>query len=96
MTYLYLVSRVSIIFLIPVIKGFTFPVNGILMGEMNWRATFFGMCLANLACFAALRFGAASIGQLWIAWTAYYLAQGVMGLGLRGIWTGTGDNLKNG
>jgi hypothetical protein len=66
------------------------------MGEMNWRATFFGMCLANVACFVALRFGTACIGQLWIAWTAYYLAQGVMGLVLRGIWKGTGDKLKNG
>lgn len=83
--------RNSFSFTCPVAKGFAFPINGLLMGGMDWQVAMWSMCFANLSCFVALQcITESSVRGLWMAWTAYYLAQGLAGL-LRyrsrtGIW----------
>jgi hypothetical protein len=65
-----------------VVKGVCFPVNGMLMGELNWSAAFAGMCFANVACFLALQQQSEvpTMRRLWTAWTFYYLAQSLVGV----------------
>ena len=75
---------------IAVAKGFAFPVNGIIMGGMDWGVAMWSMIFANLACFVSLALVEHSSRGLWMAWSAYYLAQAFSGL-LRyksktGIW----------
>jgi hypothetical protein len=56
-------------------------MNGIVLGNKDWAVSFWSMCFANVICFSCLRFfKRQSIHGLWIAWTAYYLAQGLAGL----------------
>ena len=65
--------------LITVIKGFSFPMNGIIMGGMDWSAAMFSMCASNVACFLTMRFiREESAKVLWLAWVASYAAQGVV------------------
>ena len=65
--------------LFAVAKGFAFPINGIIMGGMDWGVAMWSMCFANLACFVALRCVEPSARGLWLAWGAYYVAQGLLG-----------------
>lgn len=67
-------------------KGFAFPVNGIIMGGMDWKIAMWSMCFANAACWSTLKLLSLSVASkiisvqgLWIAWAAYYLVQGLVG-----------------
>ena len=60
-------------------KGFAFPINGIIMGGMDWGAAMWSMCIANAACFVSLQVVQPSSRGLWMAWSAYYVAQGLSG-----------------
>ena len=83
---LFLVAQVA--------KGFAFPMNGIIMGGMDWSTSMWGMCFANLSCFVSLRFFGQSIQGLWVAWAAYYLAQGLIGFLRYKSGTGVWKRLK--
>ena len=49
------------------------------MGGMDWGAAMWSMCIANAACFASLQVVEPSSRGLWMAWSAYYMAQGLSG-----------------
>jgi Na+-driven multidrug efflux pump len=73
---------INVLTLVDVVaKGFAFPMNGVVMGRKEWGISFWSMCFANVMCFTSLRcFGRQRVQGLWLAWTAYYLAQGFAGL----------------
>ena len=69
-----------------VLKGLAYPVNGIIMGGLDWFFTMGVMWLANFSCVGLLRyFGAASggtvsLGQIWWALAVFMGTQVVAGI----------------
>jgi putative MATE family efflux protein len=73
-----------------VLKGFAYPVNGIIMGGLDWFFTMLVMWLANFACVGLIRVfaaqqvaglsGAVSLGQIWWALAVFMGTQVVAGL----------------
>lgn len=61
-----------------VVKGFSLPMNGIIMGGMDWSAAMWSMCASNVACFLVLKLKEESAKMLWMAWVASYAAQGLV------------------
>lgn len=55
-----------------ILKGLAYPVNGVIMGGLDWMFSVVAMWLGNLGCFAVLAycsqvFGAVSLHQVWWA-----------------------------
>jgi putative MATE family efflux protein len=71
-----------------VLKGFAYPVNGIIMGGLDWVFTMLVMWLANFACVGLIRgfaqqgggLGVVSLGQIWWALAAFMGTQVVAGI----------------
>mmetsp|Transcript_20585 Transcript_20585/g.28654 ORF Transcript_20585/g.28654 Transcript_20585/m.28654 type:complete len:115 (+) Transcript_20585:2-346(+) len=69
-----------------VVKGIAFPVNGIVMGSMDWKFSMLSMFFANAICFGTLRYPllgsatASSVGRIWTAWTTFMASQAIFGL----------------
>jgi putative MATE family efflux protein len=73
-----------------VLKGFAYPVNGIIMGGLDWFFTMLVMWLANFACVGLIRgfaqqglagAGASvTLGQIWWALAVFMGTQVVAGL----------------
>jgi len=77
-----------------VLKGLAYPVNGIIMGGLDWKFTMAAMWLANVVCVGMIQFwanaNAISLGKIWWALAAFMGTQVVTGV-LRfqsktGIW----------
>lgn len=77
------------------VKGFSFPINGVMLGGMDWRFTMIITWLANAMCFVTLKVGSPGVSRIWLAWTAFYGMQAVCGF-LRyakrgGVWKKLGE-----
>ncbi|KAL9186308.1 hypothetical protein ACHAXT_005546 [Thalassiosira profunda] len=66
-----------------VLKGLAYPVNGIIMGGLDWKFTMAQMWLANLVCVGMVKAwassGAVTLGQIWWALAAFMGTQVVTG-----------------
>lgn len=66
--------------------GLCYPVNGIIMGGLDWIYSMVVMWAANLACIGLVRYfamtagGVVSLGHLWWALAAFMLTQVVAGV----------------
>lgn len=78
-----------------VLKGLAYPVNGIIMGGLDWKFTMAAMWLANFVCVGMLQFwsrggGVVTLGQIWWALAAFMGTQVVTGAlrfsSMTGIW----------
>lgn len=79
-----------------VLKGLAYPVNGIIMGGLDWRFSMAKMWLANIVCVGMIQFwarngGIVSLGNIWWALAAFMGTQVITGA-LRfssktGIWS---------
>lgn len=77
-----------------VLKGLAYPVNGIIMGGLDWKFTMAAMWLANFACVGMIRFwakaNAMTLGKIWWALAAFMgtqVATGAMRFQSRtGVW----------
>ena len=88
------------VLLTQVLKGLAYPVNGIMMGGLDWFFTMASMWLANLACVGLIWFGkrggnAISLGQIWWALAAFMGTQVVTGIIRYQSKTGVWKALKN-
>lgn len=70
-----------------VFKGLAYPVNGIIMGGLDWIFTMLAMWAANIVCVGMIRGwavtsanGAVTLGQLWWALAAFMGTQVVTGI----------------
>jgi Na+-driven multidrug efflux pump len=73
------------VLLTQVFKGLAYPVNGIIMGGMDWVFSMVGMWVANITCVGMIRGwsrGAqtVSLNQIWIALAAFMGIQVVTGI----------------
>jgi putative MATE family efflux protein len=64
------------VLLTQVLKGLAYPLNGIIMGGLDWKFSMWCMWLANLACLGLLKFFGrggtmVSLNQIWIALAAF-------------------------
>jgi len=67
-----------------VLKGLAYPVNGIIMGGLDWKFTMAAMWLANFVCVGMLQFwskggGVVTLEQIWWALAAFMGTQVVTG-----------------
>ena len=67
-----------------VLKGLAYPVNGIIMGGLDWKFTMLAMWLANFVCVGMLQFwakggGVVTLGKIWWALAAFMGTQVVTG-----------------
>lgn len=66
-----------------VLKGLAYPVNGIIMGGLDWKFTMAAMWLANLVCVGMIQVSvnsnAVSLGRIWWALAAFMGTQVVTG-----------------
>eukprot|EP00536_Pseudo-nitzschia_multiseries_P007217 jgi/Psemu1/195053/e_gw1.166.64.1 len=83
------------VLLTQVFKGLAYPVNGIVMGGLDWIFSMTAMWAANLVCIGMLAFwsmngAAASLSQIWWALAAFMATQVVTGIiryeSKTGIW----------
>lgn len=65
-----------------VLKGLAYPVNGILMGGLDWTFSMLAMWLANAICVGMLRCssGVVSLNKIWWALAAFMGTQVVAGI----------------
>jgi Na+-driven multidrug efflux pump len=86
-----------VVLLTQILKGFAYPVNGIIMGGLDWVYSMVAMWIANFVCvgmvynFASRNVsGVATLGQLWWALAAFMGVQVVAGIiryeSKTGIW----------
>ena len=77
------------------LKGLAYPVNGIVMGGLDWVFSMIAMWVANFACVGLIRSfaskGAVSLGMIWWSLAAFMGTQVVTGI-LRfqsktGVWS---------
>lgn len=73
------------------LKGLAYPVNGIIMGGLDWKFTMLSMWAANVVCVGLLRFGGVvTLSKVWYALAAFMGTQvftGVLRVQSRtGIW----------
>jgi len=76
------------VLLTQILKGLAYPVNGILMGGLDWWYSMITMWIANGACVAVLKwFGGrgaggsvVTLGQIWWALAAFMGTQVVLGV----------------
>lgn len=79
---------------LPLLLGLAYPVNGIVMGGLDWVFSMIAMWAANFACVGLIRGfaakGAVSLGQIWWALAAFMGTQVVTGIlrfeSTTGIW----------
>lgn len=69
-----------------VLKGLAYPVNGIIMGGLDWKSSMLAMWAANLVCVGMVRFGGGvggggmTLGRIWWALAAFMGTQVVTGI----------------
>lgn len=68
-----------------VLKGLAYPVNGIVMGGLDWLFTIIAMWAANIVCVGmikgwSLSGGVVSLGKIWWALAAFMGTQVVTGI----------------
>lgn len=67
-----------------VFKGLAYPVNGIVMGGLDWLFSMIAMWAANLVCVGMIKGwslkGVVSLGQIWWALAAFMGTQVVTGI----------------
>jgi Na+-driven multidrug efflux pump len=73
------------VLLTQVFKGFAYPVNGIIMGGLDWVFSMWAMWAANIVCIGMVKawsMGGAviSMGQIWLALAAFMGTQVVTGI----------------
>jgi putative MATE family efflux protein len=74
-----------VVLLTQVLKGLAYPVNGIIMGGLDWFYSMIVMWISNFACVGLVRYfittsGAVSLAQIWWALAAFMGAQVVAGI----------------
>jgi putative MATE family efflux protein len=83
-----------VVLLTQVLKGLAYPVNGIIMGGLDWKNSMAAMWLANIVCVAMIQVWAnanvMTLDKIWLALAAFMGTQVVTGV-LRfqsktGIW----------
>jgi putative MATE family efflux protein len=62
------------------VKGLAFPINGVMLGGMQWRFSMVITWIANAVCFATLQIGSPSVSQIWTAWSTFFATQAFFGL----------------
>ncbi|CAB9512790.1 Protein DETOXIFICATION [Seminavis robusta] len=66
------------------LKGLAYPVNGIVMGGLDWIFSMIAMWTANFACVGLVRFfamnGTVGLGKIWWALAAFMGCQVVTGI----------------
>mmetsp|Transcript_31060 Transcript_31060/g.46311 ORF Transcript_31060/g.46311 Transcript_31060/m.46311 type:complete len:91 (-) Transcript_31060:290-562(-) len=79
--------------MIIVLKGLAYPVNGIVMGGLDWKFTMLAMWAANAVCVGMIRLtpqGAITLNTIWWALAAFMGTQVVTGIirfqSRTGIW----------
>ena len=75
-----------------VLKGLAYPVNGIIMGGLDWKFTMLAMWIANAVCVGMLKFGGVvTLNKIWWALAAFMGVQVVSGilrfLSHTGVWS---------
>jgi putative MATE family efflux protein len=78
-------SIFPVVLLTQVFKGLAYPVNGIIMGGLDWFFSMIVMWLANFCCVGMIRgFGAGgtlvTLRQIWLALAAFMGTQVVLGI----------------
>ena len=64
-----------------VFKGLAYPVNGIIMGGLDWKFTMLAMWLANGVCVGMIKFGGVmTLNKIWWALAAFMATQVVTGI----------------
>lgn len=90
-------SIFPVVLLTQILKGLAYPVNGIIMGGLDWTSSMIAMWIANLVCLGMIRYfcatsasGIATLSQLWWSLAAFMGTQVVAGIvrfeGKRGVW----------
>jgi len=75
-----------------VFKGLAYPVNGIVMGGLDWRFSMVAMWVANVLCVGMMRYwkGVVTLERIWIALAVFMGSQVFTGivrvLSGRGVW----------
>lgn len=66
-----------------VFKGLAYPVNGIIMGGLDWVNSMIAMWTANLVCVGMVHFFARTetitLGRIWWALSSFMATQVLMG-----------------
>jgi hypothetical protein len=74
-------NNVSFYPLYVVLKGLAYPVNGIIMGGLDWKFTMFAMWASNVVCLLLLRLsGNMTLNKIWYSLAAFMGTQVVTGL----------------
>jgi len=86
-------SIFPVVLVTQVLKGFAYPVNGIIMGGLDWKFTMIAMWAANFICVGMLKlFGtnAMTLNKIWWALAAFMGTQVVTGIlrfqSMTGVW----------
>eukprot|EP00617_Octactis_speculum_P027875 CAMPEP_0185746276 /NCGR_PEP_ID=MMETSP1174-20130828/4777_1 /TAXON_ID=35687 /ORGANISM="Dictyocha speculum, Strain CCMP1381" /LENGTH=84 /DNA_ID=CAMNT_0028420827 /DNA_START=108 /DNA_END=358 /DNA_ORIENTATION=- len=82
-----------VVLLTQVAKGLAYPINGVVMGGLDWRFSTLGMWGSNLACLAILAIGRTLPGGQSLSFVWGGLAVFMWGQCLSGVWrfmSGTG------
>lgn len=70
--------------LFAVLKGLAYPVNGVIMGGLDWKFTMIAMWAANIVCVGMVEFfartGTITLGKIWWALAAFMGTQVVTGI----------------
>ena len=66
-------------------KGLCYPVNGVIMGGLDWKYTMIAMWFANFACVGLIKFFATggalvTLNQVWTALFVFMVSQIVTGV----------------
>jgi len=73
-----------VVLLTQVFKGLAYPVNGIIMGGLDWVFSMVAMWGANVVSIGMISFwslgGAITLGQIWLALAAFMATQVVTGI----------------
>mmetsp|Transcript_13937 Transcript_13937/g.21161 ORF Transcript_13937/g.21161 Transcript_13937/m.21161 type:complete len:206 (+) Transcript_13937:828-1445(+) len=71
-----------VVLLTQVFKGLAYPVNGILMGGLDWKFTMVTMWVANIICVGMVSFGGGvmSLSRIWWALAAFMATQVLTGV----------------
>jgi Na+-driven multidrug efflux pump len=80
-------------------KGLCYPVNGVIMGGLDWRYSMIGMWAANFVCVGLIKLfsrggAVVSLNQIWTALFVFMFAQLVTGMLRYGSKTGVWNVLK--
>ena len=75
-----------------VAKGLAYPVNGIVMGGLDWKFTMLAMWLANIVCVGMIKSGGVmDLNKIWWALAAFMGTQVVTGImrfqSKTGVWS---------